>query len=396
MKVYVRKRPSRSDKDVVSILEHNIKVSKKSATYNGDIKIINHTFRFDSIFNSTVGNRDLFKCTLQNYIHKDKIVCFTYGQTGSGKTYTLFGNHSEYGLIQLAYLAIMPQELEVVSYEIYNNDIFDLINDREPLKMMESDRGHSNIANASVIKCSNVEDFVYYINYIKEQRSVSTSSQNSASSRSHAIVKFKHGNKELMFVDLAGSERARQNACNSNEHLKENALNNKGIFALKECIRAMRGNNKYIPFRLSPLTMILRDAFRSDCTTVIFGTVNCEPENYADTVDTLKYLQQMNGLAPVISTVVPKNEENRENRENKENSENGRAPLLKQRDSKLYKIKLQAIQYIIENESIIKSQRKLIKGLNSIDNKRAIDQYRKTLHQQKALSMKMLSELSSS
>ena len=65
-------------------------------------------------------------------------MCFAFGQTGAGKSYTLLGTPSVPGLYQHAAHDIFEElksrentNLWVSYYEIYNNQLYDLLNRRK-------------------------------------------------------------------------------------------------------------------------------------------------------------------------------------------------------------------------------------------------------------------------
>ena len=98
----------------------------------------------------------------------------------------------------------------------------------------------------------------------------------------------------LVFVDLAGAEflsgigeALRQSAQEKQQGRQINA----DLLALKEVIRARSLRQQRIPYRSSPLTMVLRQHFEasSDAQSSIILTVSPGADQYAATMNTLKY-----------------------------------------------------------------------------------------------------------
>ena len=56
---------------------------------------------------------------------------------------------------------------------------------------------------------------------------------------------------------------------------------------------------KHIPFRMSKLTMILRDSFIGNCKTVMIGNVSPNISNCEYTLNTLKYADRVKELKKV-------------------------------------------------------------------------------------------------
>ncbi|KAJ5389984.1 uncharacterized protein N7496_001052 [Penicillium cataractarum] len=109
-------------------------------------------------------------------------------------------------------------------------------------------------------------------------------------SRRHACL----GGK-LVFVDLAGSEYYdAKNGSRPNQtpqEKQEGRQINTDLLALKEVIRARAQNLARVPFRSSPLTMVLRQHFQasSDTDSAMILTISPSAKEFAATMNTLKY-----------------------------------------------------------------------------------------------------------
>lgn len=298
MTVCVRKRPIISTTntpdviDAITTTENTISVcetkEKLSLEKYNEIK----TYEFDYIYDSTVTTPEIYLTNIHDSVtNATNFVCYTFGETGSGKTHTLFGPD---GLIQttLSELIKIHQNVTISSYEIYNNDIYDLLNDlsidQSKLMMCEQNK-EINIMGLTLKECNN-SNHSNILNMIKKRRSVGISSGNNQSSRSHCIVQIKTPtNVNYMFVDLAGSERAIKSICTNKKEYHEMGGINLDILALKECIRCIRKGDQRIPFRQTKLTMVLREAFFNNYKTMVIVTVSPESTNVSETNNILSY-----------------------------------------------------------------------------------------------------------
>lgn len=103
---------------------------------------------------------------------------------------------------------------------------------------------------------------------------------------------------KFVFVDLAGSEYFDQGTATSAARPKQTLQEqrqgrqiNTDLFALKEVIRAKALNQARIPFRSSPLTMVLRSHFlaMNKGQSAMILTVSPADAQFAATLNTLKY-----------------------------------------------------------------------------------------------------------
>lgn len=100
---------------------------------------------------------------------------------------------------------------------------------------------------------------------------------------------------KLVFVDLAGAEffsGASQSELRQSPQEKQQGRQiNTDLLALKEVIRAKSLSQSRIPYRSSPLTMVLREHFEAstDTSSVMILTMSPAADQYAATMNTLKY-----------------------------------------------------------------------------------------------------------
>merc|ERR1712045_548913 len=95
-------------------------------------------------------------------------------------------------------------------------------------------------------------------------------------------------------LDLAGSERAvKTGACG--ERLKEGSNINKSLTTLGLVISKLadqtsgKTKDKFVPYRDSTLTWLLKDNLGGNSKTVMVATVSPAADNYEETLSTLRY-----------------------------------------------------------------------------------------------------------
>ncbi|KAJ5479617.1 hypothetical protein N7530_005126 [Penicillium desertorum] len=93
---------------------------------------------------------------------------------------------------------------------------------------------------------------------------------------------------KLVFVDLAGADLR---SSKPPQEKQEGRQINTDLLALKEVIRARSSKKSRIPYRSSPLTMVLREHFEAstDTHSAMILTVSPEADQYTATTNTLKY-----------------------------------------------------------------------------------------------------------
>lgn len=99
---------------------------------------------------------------------------------------------------------------------------------------------------------------------------------------------------KLSLVDLAGSERGSDTKSHDKQRRTESSEINTSLLALKECIRALGGSSKHVPYRASKLTLILKDCFTSNLArTTMIATVSPGASAADHTINTLRYADRI-------------------------------------------------------------------------------------------------------
>ncbi|XP_077265403.1 uncharacterized protein LOC143899201 isoform X1 [Temnothorax americanus] len=273
-----------------------------------------------------------------------------YGQSASGKTYTMMGTKEDPGLIPRLCEGIfskIEQESEheriyrvTVSYlEIYNERVRDLLKpstSTSGLRVREHPRLGPYVQGLTHHVVRTLGSLISYVEEGTKARKTASTLQNPSSSRSHALLTVDlsqetadterpngsgtssssrrqdatpRGGSRLHLVDLAGSESAA--TCSGVHRLKEGANINKSLVALGNVISALaergstgsRPGRRYIPYRDSSLTWLLKDALGGNATTIMLATISPASGSYNETAHTLRFAQRAQSVVnrPVVN-----------------------------------------------------------------------------------------------
>ncbi|XP_037005449.1 kinesin-like protein KIF2C isoform X1 [Artibeus jamaicensis] len=330
--VCVRKRPlnkqelAKKEIDVISVpskcllFVHEPKLKVDLTKY-----LENQAFCFDFAFDETASNEVVYRFTARPLVHTifqgGKATCFAYGQTGSGKTHTMGGNlsgkaqNASKGIYAMAsqdvfLLKNQPRyrnlglEVYVTFFEIYNGKLFDLLNKKAKLRVLEDGKQQVQVLGLQEHLVSCADDVIKMIDIGSACRTSGQTFANSNSSRSHAcfqiLLRAKgrvHGKFSL--VDLAGNERGADTSSADRQTRMEGAEINKSLLALKECIRALGQNKAHTPFRESKLTQVLRDSFIGENSrTCMIAMISPGISSCEYTLNTLRYADRVKELSP--------------------------------------------------------------------------------------------------
>ncbi|XP_031420851.1 kinesin-like protein KIF2C isoform X2 [Clupea harengus] len=337
--VCVRKRPlskkelGKKEIDVVTIpgngtlLFHEPKQKVDLTKY-----LENQVFHFDYSFDETTTNDTVYRHTakplVQTIFEGGMATCFAYGQTGSGKTHTMGGDfsgknqNSSKGIYALAaqdVFTLLRQHPDldpfVSFFEIYNGKVYDLLNKKTQLRVLEDERQQMQVVGLQEMSVTCVADVIKMIERGSACRTSGQTFANANSSRSHAVLQIilrrrlqLHGKFSL--VDLAGNERGMDVRGNDRQTLAETAEINRSLLALKECIRSLGHNSDHIPFRMSKLTQVLRDSFIGENSrTCMIAMISPGMGSCDYTLNTLRYanrVKELNGISKAVQDTALK------------------------------------------------------------------------------------------
>ncbi|XP_072369445.1 kinesin-like protein KIF13B isoform X2 [Scyliorhinus torazame] len=287
----------------------------------------------ESVKEKYAGQDIVFKCLgenlLQNAFQGYNACIFAYGQTGSGKSYTMMGSKDKPGLIPRLCSKLFERALqeanaeqsftvEVSFMEIYNEKVRDLLDpkgSRHTLKVREHKVLGPYVDGLSKLAVTSYKDIESLMSEGNKSRTVAATNMNEESSRSHAVFNIilthtlydlqsgTSGEKvsKLSLVDLAGSERAAKSGA-AGDRLKEGSNINKSLTTLGLVISALadqaagKNKNKFVPYRDSVLTWLLKDSLGGNSKTAMIATVSPAADNYDETLSTLRYADRAKSI----------------------------------------------------------------------------------------------------
>ncbi|XP_077445836.1 kinesin-like protein KIF13B isoform X2 [Stigmatopora argus] len=399
VKVAVRVRPmNRREKElntkcVVEMVKNQTVLHPALANLGkSDLRNQSKVFAYDYCFWSMdesdkerfAGQEVVFQCLGESLLHNAFLgynACiFAYGQTGSGKSYTMMGSVDQPGLIPRLCSALFDRTqteqreqekftVEVSYMEIYNEKVRDLLDPkggRQTLRVREHKVLGPYVDGLSRLAVACYKDIEVLMSEGNKSRTVAATNMNEESSRSHAVFNIilthtltdvqsgTSGEKvsRLSLVDLAGSERATKTGA-AGERLKEGSNINKSLTTLGLVISALaeqgttKNKNKFVPYRDSVLTWLLKDCLGGNSRTAMVATVSPAADNYEETLSTLRYADRAKSI--VNHAVVNEDPNARIIRELREEVEKLRVQLTQAESMKAPELK----ERLEESEKLI-------------------------------------------
>ncbi|XP_072948549.1 kinesin-like protein KIF23 [Epargyreus clarus] len=209
----------------------------------------------------------------------------------------------------------------VTYVEIYNNSVFDLLEDGPPLsknlpvKIIREDAAHNMyVHGVTEVEIKSAEEAfdAFYLG-LKRKRMAHTT-LNAESSRSHSVFTIRLvqapvdemgeaviQNKkflsisQLSLVDLAGSERTNRTK-NTGQRLREAGNINKSLMTLRTCMEALRenqinGTNNMVPYRESKITHLFKNFFEGEGQVRMIVCANPRAEDYDETLQVMRFAE---------------------------------------------------------------------------------------------------------
>ncbi|CAH6800704.1 Kif13a [Phodopus roborovskii] len=324
----------------------------------------------------SLGQEVVFKCLGEGILEKAfqgyNACIFAYGQTGSGKSFSMMGHAEQLGLIPRLCCALFKRisleqnetqtfKVEVSYMEIYNEKVRDLLDpkgSRQSLKVREHKVLGPYVDGLSQLAVTSFEDIESLMSEGNKSRTVAATNMNEESSRSHAVFNIiitqtlydlQSGNSgekvsKVSLVDLAGSERVSKTGA-AGERLKEGSNINKSLTTLGLVISSLadqaagRGKNKFVPYRDSVLTWLLKDNLGGNSQTSMIATISPAADNYEETLSTLRYADRAKRIVnhavvnedPNAKVIRELREEVEKLREQLSQAEAMKAPELKEK-----------------------------------------------------------------
>ena len=254
------------------------------------------TFTFDRVFGQDASSAAVYDAVAAPLVRAAvggiNGTLFAYGQTGGGKTHTMKAvmEAASSHVFELIEHASPGRQflLRLSAVEIYNEVVRDLLAEDTPaVRLLDDPTKGTCVDGAREEAVRSPRHVRHLLSLLEPRRQVGDNGINTASSRSHLVVRLTiesrppdislsqadgaaptdHGPEvgalvaSLYFVDLAGSERTSKTGAEG-VRLKEGCHINRSLLTLGTVIRklAAGGTGSHVPYRDSKLTRILAHA----------------------------------------------------------------------------------------------------------------------------------------
>ena len=218
---------------------------------------ISSSFKFDQVFHEDAATQEVYdfiQPAVQKMLARStNLVIILNGHSGSGKTYTMFDGEDSLAANCVRDIfswsnSQTPSSYEIAleSYEYYQNDIYDIIDERRKLLFAMFDEASKKFGPQGRRQLADSPTrLIELFDKARKARSTAKMKQNSDSSRSHAFytisISYSGTDQQatLTIVDLAGNEKVDENI--QGERKKENTSIVQSQLAFQNLITNMIG-----------------------------------------------------------------------------------------------------------------------------------------------------------
>ena len=264
-------------------------------------------FNLDRIFTVDSSQDEIYQeCAaslVDNFLQGYNCALMAYGGTGSGKTYTMMGipnSQTLMGIIPRAIDQIWKSQKENVTVsfvEIYEEYVYDLLaaSKTKHLKIVD-DFNNMKVQGCKELPFTTVKEMQKKVEIAFDNRTKAATNMNMESSRSHAIVIFTCNNASLFMVDLAGAED-QADTHSTGKVLKQASAINKSLSELTNVMNALYQKQKFVNYRNSKLTTLLKKALGGNSKTTFVLTCNPVPKQLSMNLRTLQFGNRARSMA---------------------------------------------------------------------------------------------------
>ncbi|EED86226.1 predicted protein, partial [Thalassiosira pseudonana CCMP1335] len=292
-------------------------------------------FTFDKCFSGHATQVELYQTCVVPLLNKClegyNATTLAYGQTGAGKTYTTLGpatspdffkhttNEKQHSQEYDAKQQPFEYQVKLQFLELYGEEIRDLLtsspNTQQKIVIRDA-AGDAEAIGATEVAVADAQEAMVCLTRGMLRRVTGATAMNAESSRSHAIMSVmveqitrsnssgEEGGEAVLlnkskfnFVDLAGSERQKRTNAKGTR-LKEGININKGLLVLGNVISALASGDKakFVPFRDSKLTRLLRGSLGGNHKTLMIACASPSHKNAEESLNCLRYANRAKNI----------------------------------------------------------------------------------------------------
>eukprot|EP00931_Biecheleriopsis_adriatica_P076619 TRINITY_DN5030_c0_g1_i1.p1 TRINITY_DN5030_c0_g1~~TRINITY_DN5030_c0_g1_i1.p1 ORF type:complete len:941 (-),score=164.95 TRINITY_DN5030_c0_g1_i1:37-2655(-) len=288
---------------------------------SGDASIKGN-YVFNRVFEESYGQEQVYSATAKPYVADflsgTNVTIFAYGQTGTGKTYTISGPGEDPGIVTRCLsdifleLPASGKELHFEYVQLYLDEFKDLLvaEPKDPVKLVEG-KGGVRVQGLTSRKATSADQILSALATGASRRATRAHDMNEVSSRSHAILILRLktcGSAEnsdadlsdvfssMFIVDLAGSERIARSGVTGHGFDEATSIN-LSLTSLGRVVMSLiqaeaEGSTVHIPYKDSPLTMVLKAGLGGNSKTALVACVTQAEDSMSESINTLRFAMQ--------------------------------------------------------------------------------------------------------